>query len=127
MVSIANILANKNKLIALVTGESVGQVASQTLSNIRAIDEVSQLPILRPLSGMNKEEIINKANNINTYTLSIKPHQDCCSHFVPIHPETKAKIERVRMIDKKLNLEPFYYKAIDEIESISLSYKKEEK
>ena len=122
MVSIANIIANQKKIVALVTGESVGQVASQTLSNIRAIDEVSELPILRPLSGINKEEIINKANIINTYNISIKPYQDCCSHFVPMHPETKAKIDRVRDIENKLDLDDLYNAAIENMEQTNFKY-----
>mgnify|MGYP001162726056 CR=1 FL=1 len=122
MVSIANIIAKQKKIVALVTGESVGQVASQTLSNIRAIDEVSELPILRPLSGMNKEEIINKANIINTYNISIKPYQDCCSHFVPIHPETKAKIDRVRDIENNLDLDDLYNAAIENMEQTNFKY-----
>jgi len=104
MIKIASIVANKKKINALITGESIGQVASQTLSNLRSISEVSTLPILRPLSGSNKEEIINRAIDIGTYDISIKPYQDCCSFFIPNHPETKSKINVIRNFDKKLNL-----------------------
>ena len=92
MIRIANDIAKNIDAVALITGDSIGQVASQTLSNIHAISNESQLPIIRPLSGMNKEDIINRAREIGTYDISIEPYQDCCSHFVPVHPETKANM-----------------------------------
>ena len=122
MLEITNMFAEKTNYVAIITGDSVGQVASQTLSNIRAISEVSALPIIRPLSGMNKNEIINKAKNIGTYDISIKPYQDCCSYFVPIHPETKAKMSEVLNIDSKLNLDKEYDSLFKNIEKFTIEF-----
>ena len=122
MIHIANIIGLKNKSVALVTGDSVGQVASQTLSNIRAISDVSTLPILRPLAGMNKENIVNRAKEINTYEISILPYEDCCSFFVPPHPETKAKIEQIDRLDSKLDLTDLVNKAVKDTEKINMNF-----
>ena len=105
MVKIANKVANEDNAISLITGDSVGQVASQTMSNLRAVSDASTLPILRPLSGMNKEDIINRAKEIGTYEISIMPYEDCCSFFVPPHPETKAKINEIKRFNKILKLD----------------------
>ena len=125
MMKIANKIALSNKGAALVTGDAVGQVASQTLSNIRAISEASTLPILRPLSGMNKEDIINRAREIGTYDISIEPYQDCCSFFVPAHPETKAKMFEIFKIDENLDLDNVHQKAIEDLEVINYKYRGE--
>ena len=101
---------------AIITGENVGQVASQTLSNIRVVDEISTLPMLRPLSGMNKQDIINKAKEINTYKISTEPYQDCCSYFVPIHPATKAKIELINKIESKYDITKLFDEALNNME-----------
>jgi thiamine biosynthesis protein ThiI len=122
MIHIANIVGLKNKSVALVTGDSVGQVASQTLSNIRAISDVSTLPILRPLAGMNKENIVNRAKEIKTYEISILPYEDCCSFFVPQHPETKAKIEQIDRLDSKLDLADLVNKAVKDTEKINMNF-----
>ena len=90
MIYISSKIAASINAPALVSGESVGQVASQTLSNIQATSDISDRPILRPLCGMNKEDIITIAQQIGTYDISIEPYEDCCSFFIPIHPETKA-------------------------------------
>ena len=82
---------------ALVTGEAVGQVASQTLDNIAVIDSVTTMPVLRPLVGMDKEEIVREARQLGTYEVSIVPDEDCCTLFTPKHPATKA---RARMVDQ---------------------------
>jgi thiamine biosynthesis protein ThiI len=116
MLRIAEAIAKKVDAKALVTGESVGQVASQTLSNIRAIEEVTSIPILRPLAGDNKEEIINEARRIGTYEISIEPYEDCCSVFVPKHPETHAKLERVHEIEANLNLAPLIEQTLEQTE-----------
>ena len=125
MIEISNIIATKINAIALITGESVGQVASQTLSNIRAISEKSDLPILRPLSGMNKDEIVTRAKEIGTYEISIKPYEDCCSYFVPIHPETKAKINRINIIEKKLDIKNEILMALENTEKIKINFLEE--
>ena len=122
MLKIANIFALQNKQLAIITGDSIGQVASQTISNIRAVSEISDLPVLRPLAGMNKDEIIAKAKNIDTYNISIKPDQDCCSYFVPAHPETKAKLYEVLRLDTKLNLDSDYQDALSKVEKFIIKF-----
>ena len=117
MLLIAESIATSEGASALVTGENVGQVASQTLSNIRAIEDASSLPVLRPLSGHNKEEIITEARQIGTYETSIEPYEDCCAVFVPKHPETKADLETVQKIESRLALEPLIAKALENAET----------
>ena len=116
MLKITNLFAKKINSVAIITGDNIGQVASQTLSNIRAISESSELPIIRPLAGMNKEEIINKAKKISTYDLSIRPYEDCCSFFVPAHPSTKSKLFDINRINKKLKLDYLINDAIKNME-----------
>ena len=105
MMKVASDIANKNGFKALVTGENVGQVASQTLSNINAISEKAEAPILRPLIGYNKKDIINLAVNIGTYDISILPYEDCCGFFVPKHPETKANLEIIQDVEKRIEID----------------------
>jgi len=116
MLRIAEKLARDNNYPALYTGESVGQVASQTLENIKAAEEVISLPVLRPLIGFDKEDIIKKAKEIGTYEISILPHEDCCARFVPEHPETKADLKKVQEAEKKLDIEKMIEKAVEKIE-----------
>ena len=125
MVNLACQLAKKNGASALITGESVGQVASQTLSNLRAIDNITTLPILRPLSGMNKVDIINRAMEIGTYDISVEPYEDCCSYFVPIHPATRARLPDIIRMESKLNYNNLFEEAlkISEVETIKPHYK----
>ena len=110
------LIAKKINAPPLVTGESIGQVASQTLSNIRVTSDASDRPVFRPLCGMNKENIVSMAQEIGTYELSIEPHQDCCSFFVPNHPETKADLDRVLKIEKNIDLTLLIDEALDETE-----------
>jgi len=104
MIRIAEAFARKEKAKALVTGESLGQVASQTLENMSAIQEAANLPILRPLVGMDKQEIIDQARRIGTFDISSIPDQDCCQLFVPKHPATKARIDEVK--EAEANYDP---------------------
>ena len=90
MLRIAEAIARREKAKALITGESLGQVASQTLENMAVIQQATALPILRPLVGMDKQEIIDQARRIGTFDISSIPDQDCCQLFVPKHPATKA-------------------------------------
>ena len=116
MFRIAEAIAAREGAPALVTGENVGQVASQTLSNLRAIEEVTLLPVLRPLAGDNKEEIILQARRIGTYETSIEPYEDCCSVFVPKHPETRADLDTVREMESQLDLAPLIEQALEATE-----------
>ncbi len=96
MFRLAERLARQEGILALATGESLGQVASQTVENIAAVSDAVHMPILRPLIGTNKEEIMAEARVYGTFDISIRPHEDCCSLFLPEHPETRAKIEIVQ-------------------------------
>ena len=104
MMRIAEGVARKEKAKALVTGESLGQVASQTLENMSVIQQAATLPILRPLVGMDKQEIIDQARRIGTFDISSIPDQDCCQLFVPKHPATKARFDEVE--DAESNYDP---------------------
>ncbi len=112
MFRITEKIAQREEAQAMITGESVGQVASQTLENIKVIEEVVNLPIFRPLIGQDKEEIINKAQEIGTYDISILPYQDCCSRFLPKHPATKAQLGELKKAEKKLKIEKLVKEAI---------------
>ncbi len=101
MARIAQSVAEQEKAGAVVTGESIGQVASQTLGNIGVVDENVSLPVLRPLIGMDKEEIIWQAKHIGTYDISIQPAEDCCTRFLPKHPETRADRAVVEQEEQK--------------------------
>jgi thiamine biosynthesis protein ThiI len=104
MVRIAEALARQTGAQALVTGESLGQVASQTLQNLARIDEAAMLPILRPLIGMDKQEITAQAQALGTFEISVEPDQDCCTLFVPKHPATRMAPEEVQTLEERLNL-----------------------
>ncbi len=104
MARIAERLAQRTGALALVTGESLGQVASQTLENLARVTEVVSLPILRPLVGSDKEEIIREARAIGTYEISIEPDQDCCTLFVPTHPETRTSAAAALAAEAKLEV-----------------------
>jgi thiamine biosynthesis protein ThiI len=105
MVRIAEALARAEGALALATGESLGQVASQTLANIARIDEVAGVPILRPLIGMDKLEITAEAQRLETFEISIEPDADCCTLFVPPHPATRMSEVEIRTAESRLPLE----------------------
>jgi len=102
MMRIANRLAKKIKAKALITGENIGQVASQTLTNLHSIEEASYLPVLRPLIGFEKMEIVDKAKKIQTYEISILPYIDSCVAFAPKNPATSSNVKEIRDIEKDL-------------------------
>jgi thiamine biosynthesis protein ThiI len=117
MFRLAEVIARKEKAKALITGESLGQVASQTLENISAISQVISLPILRPLIGMDKEEIVSQARTLGTYETSTEPYDDCCSYLVPQHPETKARLSDVLLAESQItDLEALLRESIDQTE-----------
>lgn len=113
MLRIAERLARKGRAGALVTGEVVGQVASQTLENMTAIARATSLEILRPLVGMDKDEIVAEAKKIGTYSISIIPDQDCCTLFTPKHPATRARLEVVERAEIGLPIEEMVTAALD--------------
>lgn len=102
MIRIANTLARKNEAKALVSGEALGQVASQTLSNLSTIEDVSEIPILRPLIGMDKQEIVDQAKQIGTFEISIEPHDDCCSFLMPKNPVTRSMPKDLDYVERSL-------------------------
>jgi thiamine biosynthesis protein ThiI len=104
MLRLAEQIAQSEKARVLVTGDSVGQVASQTIENIDVISRSVRMPILRPLIGDDKIEIVEFARRIGTYEISIQPDQDCCSLFVPKHPETKANIAEIEESEARLDV-----------------------
>jgi thiamine biosynthesis protein ThiI len=112
MMRIAERIATLNRAQALVTGEVVGQVASQTLENMANIDAVVSLPVLRPLVGMDKEEIMAEAERLGTYPISIIPDQDCCTLFTPRHPATKAKRDDVERAEEGLPIQEIVEDAV---------------
>ncbi|HBI34267.1 MAG TPA: tRNA 4-thiouridine(8) synthase ThiI [Candidatus Moranbacteria bacterium] len=118
MIRIAEVLAKKEKCLALITGDSIGQVASQTLENILAVSEAATLPIFRPLIGVDKEEIMQKAKTIGTYDISIQPHDDCCTRLMPKKPETRAKLWEVLEAEKELDIPTLIKQALEKTELI---------
>jgi thiamine biosynthesis protein ThiI len=102
MFKIAQNIAKRENCQALVTGESLGQVSSQTLPNIKIIEEAAKIPVLRPLVSQDKEEIIRLAKKIGTFQISIKPQEDCCTLFVPKHQTAQGKIETIKELEKKI-------------------------
>lgn len=121
MMEIAQKIAAKDNCLALITGESVGQVASQTMQGLHAISAAATMPILRPLAGLDKQEIVDIARKIGTFDISIRPYEDCCTIFVAKHPETKPKTSVIEKIESRLDkLDELLNKAVDEAEVIEL-------
>ena len=112
MMRIATRLAQKNECSALITGESVGQVASQTLPALVCTDAVADLPVLRPVIGMDKEEIIAISRRIDTFDISIQPYEDCCTVFTPRHPRTRPRIEELEAAESLLAVDELIEEAV---------------
>lgn len=121
MLRIAEKVAEREGADALVTGESLGQVSSQTLQNLRVIDAAVEIPVLRPLIGLDKEEIVNVAKKIGTYEISIRPQEDCCTLFVPRKQVTAAKLDHVEKIEKDISIKELVDEAIKSAEEMELS------
>ena len=120
MMRIADRLAKEFDCRALVTGENLGQVASQTLEALRVSEDVTDLPVLRPLIGMDKEEIVRIARHIGTFDTSILPYEDCCTVFTPRHPKTKPHVEEVREIESLLDTEGLVSRAMEQREVVKV-------
>lgn len=120
MMKIAEYFALKEDSLGLITGESIGQVASQTMQSLAVTNEVCTLPVLRPLVGMDKQEIINISEKIGTYETSILPFEDCCTIFVAKHPVTKPNLKQIKKSELKLNekIDELIQTAIDTTETI---------
>ncbi len=116
MMRISEKIAQKSGSLALITGESLGQVASQTLPALVTTDYVTTMPVLRPLIGMDKEEIITISRMIDAFETSILPYEDCCTVFTPKHPRTRPTLESVAKAEEKLDIEALVEKAVNETE-----------
>ncbi len=121
MYKMATKIAKKRDIKALITGESVGQVASQTLESMYVINNVTSMPILRPLVSTDKTQIINKAKKIGSYDISIQPYEDCCTVFVPDNPVTKPKLNNTLEAEKDLNIEELIEEAIEKTETLTIN------
>lgn len=124
MYRITTKLSEKHKCIAIVNGESIGQVASQTLESISTIGEVTSMPVIRPLATFDKSEIIKIATSIDTYDISIRPYEDCCTVFVPKHPQIKPLKTKAREEELKFDFEPMIEKAVNETNTLVIKSSK---
>ncbi|MBQ4091061.1 MAG: tRNA 4-thiouridine(8) synthase ThiI [Clostridia bacterium] len=113
MMYIASRIAAQHDSKCLITGESLGQVASQTMEAIAVTDDAASIPVLRPCIGMDKEEIVEISRKIGTFDISIEPYEDCCTVFTPKHPRTKPQLEKVLVEERKLDFEALAQEAID--------------
>jgi len=120
MFRIAEEILKKEKAKGFVTGDSMGQVASQTLDNLEVIYEAAKEPVFTPLLGMDKVDIINIAKEIETFETSILPYSDCCSFLIAKHPETKAKLDKIKEMETKLDFKKLIKKALEETKIIPL-------
>ena len=120
MYRIAEGVARKRNILILGNGESLGQVASQTLASMYAINQVTNMPIIRPVATLDKLEIIDIAKKIDTYDISIRPYEDCCTVFVPENPATNPSLENCLKYEQKFDFEPLVQKCIDETEIITV-------
>ena len=120
MYRIAERVAKKNKCLAIVNGESVGQVASQTLSSMIAVNDVTNYPILRPLCSFDKLDIIEISKKIDTYDISILPYEDCCTVFVPRHPVINPNLKHIYNEESKIDFDTLIDEAVNTIEIVDL-------
>ena len=121
MMRIAQQIAKRRKCSALITGESAGQVASQTLDAIACTDAVCSMPVLRPLIGMDKDEIVRIARKIDTFDISIQPYEDCCTVFTPKHPRTKPPLAVVEAAETALAVEELEARALDGVRALRVN------
>jgi thiamine biosynthesis protein ThiI len=120
MMRVAGALVKQENASALVTGESIGQVASQTIPNLAATEAVASVPVFRPLIGDDKEEIITQAKRLGTYEISIQPHDDCCTLFIPQNPATGARIADLEREEAKLPIDQLVKDALEQVERIEI-------
>lgn len=120
MLRITDAIRNKQGGLAIITGESLGQVASQTLESMYAINEVTSTPIIRPLITMDKLQIMDIAHEIDTHDISIRPYEDCCTVFVPSSPKTKPKLDKVQNFESYFDFETLIQKAVEGTEHMVL-------
>ena len=119
---IAEYFAKKDGCLGLVTGESIGQVASQTMQSLAVTNAVCTMPVYRPLIGFDKKEIVEISEKIDTYETSIQPYEDCCTIFVAKHPVTKPNLERIEKSEENLNekMESLFREAVETAEIVQV-------
>ena len=122
MMKIAEHFANQDNCLSLVTGESIGQVASQTMHSLYVTNEVCQMPVFRPCIGLDKNEIVKVAEKIGTYETSILPYEDCCTIFVAKHPVTKPRLDVIKRSERNLDdcIDELMKTAIETTEEIKI-------
>ncbi|MBN1377250.1 tRNA 4-thiouridine(8) synthase ThiI [Candidatus Woesearchaeota archaeon] len=120
MFEIGSKIAEKEHALGLVTGDSIGQVASQTLENLNVIYDKAELPVFSPLIGFTKEEIVKISREIGTYEISIQPYEDCCSYYLPEHPEIKSDLKTIEKAEKNLNIGKEIKDSVESAEIITL-------
>lgn len=127
MLKVADLVREETKALAIITGESLGQVASQTLESLTAINAVTNTPVLRPLIAFDKLDIIKIAQEIDTYDVSIRPYEDCCTIFTPASPKTKPNLEKVEFYESFKSFDDMVTQAVSEREIMMFPKKKEDK
>ncbi|WP_163581632.1 tRNA uracil 4-sulfurtransferase ThiI [Gracilibacillus saliphilus] len=123
MMRISEAVAEQEGILSLVTGESLGQVASQTMESMHAINAVTNYPVIRPLVAMDKDEIIRISEEIDMYDISIRPFEDCCTVFVPKQPKTKPKLEKVEQFEANIKFESDIKEILSSIETVEIEAK----
>ena len=120
MMRIAEKIAERGGCKAIVTGENLGQVASQTMEAMACTQDVTHLPVLQPLIGMDKRDIVKIAREIGTFDTSILPYEDCCTVFTPRHPKTRPTVAEVAEAESALDIDALVHEAVDGIERIRI-------
>ena len=121
MYKIASLVVKENNMDCIINGESIGQVASQTLESMRVVNDVTNIPIIRPLATYDKEDIVKISKNIDCFDISIRPYEDCCTVFVPKHPAIKPKLDYVSKEEEKAELDDEINDAVLNIKKITIS------
>ena len=122
MFRLAERLAQQQGALALITGESLGQVASQTMESLNVIERVTQIPVLRPLIGLDKQEIMDLSVKIGTYPISIRPYEDCCTIFLPQFPATRPRLKDVEAAEAALDLEGLIAESLAKTETLEIGF-----
>ena len=119
--------AKKNKGLVIINGESIGQVASQTLTSMSVINSVTNMPVIRPVACLDKLEIIDIAKKIDTYDISILPYEDCCTVFVPKHPVINPSLQECLLNEKKFDFEKMIDETVNQVETVVVKEVEEER
>jgi thiamine biosynthesis protein ThiI len=120
IIRLAERIARENGHLGIVTGDNIGQVASQTLENLAASDDVSGLPVYRPVATYDKQEIVDLARRIGTYQMSVEEYKDCCSLVAAKHPSTRVRVERAREAEREIGIDGVLEKTMKQLESIEI-------